>query len=127
MSNNEKPADDVENVENGEKEPDVHQEFLNSLIQSRVTIKLNSGLIYRGKNHVTCISLFYPTRKLWSGNFTDSRLTGELQAVDGYMNIALENCTEIRNGQPARNWGDAFIRGNNGTTPNLTCLEFTNV
>ena len=43
--------------------------------------------------------------------------TGELQAVDGYMNIALENCTEIRNGKVGRNWGDAFIRGNNGTDP----------
>ena len=30
------------------------------------------------------------------------------------MNIALERCTEIVDGGVARNWGDAFVRGNNG-------------
>lgn len=40
---------------------------------------------------------------------------GELQSVDGYMNIALEQTREIVEGSRVRrNYGDAFIRGNNG-------------
>lgn len=39
---------------------------------------------------------------------------GELQSVDGYMNIALEKTTEFVNGQKRREYGDAFVRGNNG-------------
>lgn len=39
---------------------------------------------------------------------------GELQSVDGYMNIALEKSDEFVNGQLTRSYGDAFIRGNNG-------------
>ena len=44
---------------------------------------------------------------------------GELQSVDGYMNIALERCTEYADGRPTRKWGDAFIRGNNGLSIRL--------
>jgi hypothetical protein len=40
--------------------------------------------------------------------------TGELQSVDGYMNIALEGVQEIVKGRPRREYGDAFVRGNNG-------------
>ena len=39
---------------------------------------------------------------------------GELQSVDGYMNIALEKCEEYVNGKLRRSYGDAFVRGNNG-------------
>ena len=39
---------------------------------------------------------------------------GELQSVDGYMNIALEKTEEYVNGQLRRKYGDAFVRGNNG-------------
>jgi hypothetical protein len=46
-------------------------------------------------------------------------MTGSLQSVDGYMNIALESCTEHVNGVKKRSYGDAFIRGNNGM---LFCL-----
>ncbi|KIW51205.1 U6 snRNA-associated Sm-like protein LSm6 [Exophiala xenobiotica] len=60
--------------------------FLSSIIGVPVTVKLNSGIVYKG----------------------------ELQSVDGYMNIALEKCTEYVNGQLRRNYGDAFVRGNNG-------------
>lgn len=60
--------------------------FLSSIIGVPVTVKLNSGVVYKG----------------------------ELQSVDGYMNIALEKCTEYVNGQQRRNYGDAFVRGNNG-------------
>ena len=40
--------------------------------------------------------------------------TGELQSVDGYMNIALEDTKEFVDGKLRRNYGDAFVRGNNG-------------
>ena len=39
---------------------------------------------------------------------------GELQSVDGYMNIALEQTKEFVDGKFRRNYGDAFVRGNNG-------------
>jgi U6 snRNA-associated Sm-like protein LSm6 len=39
---------------------------------------------------------------------------GELQSVDGYMNIALEKTEEYVNGVKRRTYGDAFVRGNNG-------------
>lgn len=60
--------------------------FLSSIIGVPVTVKLNSGVVYKG----------------------------ELQSVDGYMNIALEKCQEFVNGQFRRDYGDAFVRGNNG-------------
>jgi U6 snRNA-associated Sm-like protein LSm6 len=41
---------------------------------------------------------------------------GELQSVDGYMNIALEKTEEYVNGHLRRNYGDAFVRGNNGSS-----------
>ncbi|KAG7101506.1 U6 snRNA-associated Sm-like protein LSm6 like [Verticillium longisporum] len=47
--------------------------------------KLNSGVVYKG----------------------------ELQSVDGYMNIALEKTEEYVNGTKRRSYGDAFVRGNN--------------
>lgn len=42
---------------------------------------------------------------------------GELQSVDGYMNIALEKTEEYVNGVKRRAYGDAFVRGNNGEFP----------
>lgn len=39
---------------------------------------------------------------------------GELQSVDGYMNIALEKTEEYVQGTKRRTYGDAFVRGNNG-------------
>lgn len=62
--------------------------FLSSIIGVPVTVKLNSGVVYKG----------------------------ELQSVDGYMNIALEKCQEFVNGKLRRTYGDAFVRGNNGET-----------
>ncbi|RLL97221.1 U4/U6-U5 snRNP complex subunit lsm6 [Aspergillus turcosus] len=59
--------------------------FLSEIIGAPVTVKLNSGVVYRG----------------------------ELQSVDGYMNIALERSEEFVNGKLRRSYGDAFIRGNN--------------
>lgn len=40
--------------------------------------------------------------------------TGELQSIDGYMNLALEKCEEHVDGVKKRSYGDAFVRGNNG-------------
>ncbi|KAF2644280.1 U6 snRNA-associated Sm-like protein LSm6 [Massarina eburnea CBS 473.64] len=61
--------------------------FLSEIIGAPVTVKLNSGIIYKG----------------------------DLQSVDGYMNIALERCEEVSEGKVIRRWGDAFVRGNNVT------------
>ncbi|KAK3079867.1 U4/U6-U5 snRNP complex subunit lsm6 [Coniosporium uncinatum] len=60
--------------------------FLSEIIGAPVTVKLNSGIVYKA---------------------------GELQSVDGYMNIALEQTKELVNGKVRRNYGDTFIRGNN--------------
>ena len=46
----------------------------------------------------------------------DMRPLGELESVDGYMNIALEKCEEHVNEANRRSYGDAFVRGNNGET-----------
>nr|POE63356.1 u6 snrna-associated sm-like protein lsm6 [Quercus suber] len=59
--------------------------FLSEIIGAPVTVKLNSGVVYKG----------------------------ELQSVDGYMNIALEQTKEFVDGQLRRSYGDAFVRGNN--------------
>ncbi|KAI9670402.1 MAG: U4/U6-U5 snRNP complex subunit lsm6 [Caeruleum heppii] len=59
--------------------------FLAEIIGAPVTVKLNSGVVYKG----------------------------ELQSVDGYMNIALEKTEEYVGGQLRKNYGDAFVRGNN--------------
>lgn len=48
---------------------------------------------------------------------------GELQSVDGYMNIALEKTEEYVNGHLRRNYGDAFVRGNNGSSMFLIWSE----
>lgn len=42
---------------------------------------------------------------------------GELQSIDGYMNLALEKCEEHVDGVKKRTYGDAFVRGNNGQKP----------
>jgi len=46
---------------------------------------------------------------------------GILACLDGYMNIAMEQTEEYVNGQLKNKYGDAFIRGNNGT--NLKCIS----
>lgn len=78
--------------------------FLSEIIGAPVTVKLNSGVVYKGKSHKY-------EREI--GLYADSR-TGELQSVDGYMNIALEQTKEFVDGRLRRNYGDAFVRGNNG-------------
>jgi len=71
------------NLSQGEgKDPSA---FLSEIIGNSVTVKLNSGVVYRG----------------------------ELQSIDGYMNLALEKCEEFVDGVKKRSYGDAFVRGNN--------------
>ncbi|CAK4034494.1 U6 snRNA-associated Sm LSm6 [Lecanosticta acicola] len=69
--------------------------FLSEIIGAPVTVKLNSGVVYKG----------------------------ELQSVDGYMNIALEDTKEFVAGKLRRNYGDAFVRGNNGEYWSLLWLK----
>lgn len=42
-------------------------------------------------------------------------VAGILACLDGYMNISMEQTEEYINGQLRNKYGDAFIRGNNGT------------
>ena len=44
---------------------------------------------------------------------------GELQSIDGYMNLALDKCEEHVDGVKRRSYGDAFVRGNNGQPANM--------
>ncbi|KAG9507526.1 U4/U6-U5 snRNP complex subunit lsm6 [Fusarium musae] len=84
--------------------------FLSDIIGNPVTVKLNSGVVYKGESS--------PLAERLTCDDTASRmeltLAGELQSVDGYMNIALEKTAEYVNGQKRREYGDAFVRGNNG-------------
>ncbi|EAW11118.1 U4/U6-U5 snRNP complex subunit LSM6 [Aspergillus clavatus NRRL 1] len=73
----------MENISSEGRDPSA---FLSEIIGAPVTVKLNSGVVYKG----------------------------ELQSVDGYMNIALEQSKEFMDGKLRRSYGDAFIRGNNG-------------
>lgn len=78
--------------------------FLSEIIGAPVIVKLNSGVVYKGtlSNFTFSVSLLA------------NPSAGELQSVDGYMNIALEKTEEFVNGKLRRNYGDAFVRGNNG-------------
>lgn len=47
--------------------------------------------------------------------------------MDGYMNIALEKTAEWVNGAKRREYGDAFVRGNNGEYPRTGLMGRGNV
>jgi U6 snRNA-associated Sm-like protein LSm6 len=79
--------------------------FLSEIIGSQVTVKLNSGVVYKGR--LLFLDLLYKI----------DLIKGELQSVDGYMNIALEKTEEHVDGVKKRSYGDAFVRGNNGGVP----------
>lgn len=70
-------------------------DFLKQVVGRPVIVKLNSGVTYHGI----------------------------LACLDGYMNIAMEQTEEYVNGQLNEKYGDAFIRGNNGTAPLLHEFE----
>lgn len=60
--------------------------FLSNIIGSSVVVKLNNGIQY----------------------------SGNLQSIDGFMNIVLDEGKELINQKVNKNYGDVFIRGNNG-------------
>jgi len=61
----------------------------------------------------------------WGLNKLPVGILGELQSVDGYMNIALENTEEFIAGKMKNRYGDVFIRGNNGPFhASTSCLFF---
>jgi hypothetical protein len=68
-------------------------------------------MIYHLMTH--CVSHRPPQSHVYFHNDTNNS-PGELQSVDGYMNIALEKTAEYVNGTKRREYGDAFVRGNNG-------------
>jgi U6 snRNA-associated Sm-like protein LSm6 len=39
--------------------------------------------------------------------------TGRLKITDQYMNLILENCSEMQEGKITKRYGRAFLRGNN--------------
>ncbi len=39
--------------------------------------------------------------------------TGRLKITDQYMNLILENCSEMEAGKITKRYGRAFLRGNN--------------
>lgn len=86
-------------------------DFLKGVVGKRVVVRLTSGVDYRGVFH----------RHFLHPSNTDLVLPypGVLSCLDGYMNIALEQTEEHVNGRVINRYGDAFIRGNNGT---LTAL-----
>ena len=61
-------------------------QFLQDIIGKEVLVKLNSGVEYRGR----------------------------MACLDGFMNIALESTQEFVEGIQTNEYGDCFIRGNNG-------------
>ncbi|KAK6880050.1 U6 snRNA-associated Sm-like protein LSm6 [Candida tropicalis] len=63
--------------------------FLSDIIGSMVTVKLHNGVEYKGN----------------------------LQTIDGFMNVVLEDGKESVNGSITKEYGDVFIRGNNGPAP----------
>lgn len=61
-------------------------DFVKNVLGRSVNVKLNNGVEY----------------------------TGVLACLDGFMNIAMEQTKEYINGQLSNQYGDCFIRGNNG-------------
>lgn len=61
--------------------------FLSSIIGSTILVKLHNGVEYKG----------------------------DLQSIDGYMNVVLHSAKEFVEDFESKSFGDVFIRGNNGT------------
>ncbi|ODV77206.1 U6 snRNA-associated Sm-like protein LSm6 [Suhomyces tanzawaensis NRRL Y-17324] len=61
--------------------------FLSDIIGNSVVVKLHNGIQY----------------------------SGNLQSIDGFMNIVLDDGKELVGNEVGKNFGDVFIRGNNGT------------
>lgn len=76
---------DAQQAETAPEQQGAPSLFLQKIIGSHVTVRLNSGVDY----------------------------VGILSCLDGYMNIAMEETEEFVGGQSKGRFGDAFIRGNN--------------
>ncbi|KAI1906175.1 U4/U6-U5 snRNP complex subunit lsm6 [Ophidiomyces ophidiicola] len=81
--------------------------FLSAITGASVTVKLNSGVVYKGTFQLDAAK---HADMIFDSN---TRSQGELQSIDGYMNIALEKTTEHVNGKLRKSYGDVFVRGNN--------------
>jgi U6 snRNA-associated Sm-like protein LSm6 len=113
------PAQEHEQPEQREPELPGPGAFLKSVVGQEVVVRLNSGVDYRGA---------WFARLLISSSWEDAdsldclsgllvwaeTRTGVLSCLDGYMNIALEQTEEYVNGTKTNEYGDAFVRGNNG-------------
>lgn len=44
---------------------------------------------------------------------SNQRYTGRLRITDQYMNLVLEDCSEVVDGKITKRYGQAFLRGNN--------------
>ncbi|KAI4738029.1 hypothetical protein E4T50_11492 [Aureobasidium sp. EXF-12298] len=110
-------ASPVNNSSNGAAAPTSVNEardpsgFLSEIIGAPVTVKLNSGVVYRAR---ASRAEETETKERNGREDTFADLGVMEQSVDGYMNIALEQTNEIVDGKARRNYGDAFVRGNNG-------------
>ena len=72
--------------------------FISDILGSPVKVKLHSGVEY----------------------------LGNMQTIDGYMNIVLENAEEVvESTSSKRSFGDVFIRGNNGMYTNMNRVSQT--
>lgn len=70
--------------------------------------------VFQIRHRVKSLKICIPHVEFVYHVFDTNEKLGDLQSVDGYMNIALERCKEWANGKVVRSWGDAFVRGNNG-------------
>lgn len=80
-------------------------DFLKAVTGRPVVVKLSNGTIYKG----ACIGRWIVLVK---ASLTGR--TGILACLDGFMNIAMEQTEEWRDGGLQAKYGDCFIRGNNG-------------
>jgi len=96
-------------------------DFLKLVLGCSVIVKLNSGVTYQGAylifvyfalHTLTMFILLCPFIVVHMSKISYNG-TGVLVALDGYMNIAMEQTEEWSNGQLKGKYGDAFIRGNN--------------
>lgn len=71
-------------------------DFLKGVLGRPVDVKLNNGVKYKGV----------------------------LACLDGFMNIAMEQTQEYQNGQLKAQYGDCFIRGNNGQSTAFIAVLF---
>ena len=64
---------------------DITASFLGSITNKSVNIKLHNDFVYKGV----------------------------LSSIDGYMNVVLQNASEIVNGKTMKTYDEVFLRGNN--------------